>query len=122
MRGDEFFELVAKEPPFSKMHPQVAAFFKDYLSNEKVISFHDRSVLNTHFPPYPSRAFDNFAEQFSQIGEVSKRRLFSVTLAVTITINFSRSSIKRSEVMAWLISVNAFIYPSYVCSALSISP
>jgi MoaA/NifB/PqqE/SkfB family radical SAM enzyme/ubiquinone/menaquinone biosynthesis C-methylase UbiE len=89
MRGDEFFELVAKEPPFSKMHPQVAAFFKDYLSNEKVMSFHDRSVLNTHFPPYPSRAFDNFAEHFSQIGEVSTRRLFSVTLGVTNRCNYN---------------------------------
>ena len=65
------------------MHPQIAAFFKDYLAHEKVITFNDRSVLNTHFPPYPSCAFDNMAEHFSRIGEVEERRLYSVTLAVT---------------------------------------
>ena len=83
MRGDEFLDFVAKRPPFSKIHPRLAAFFKDYLSNEKVIRFHDRFVLNTHFPAYPSPAFDNFVENFSQIGEVRTRQLFSVTLAVT---------------------------------------
>ena len=83
MKGTEFFNQVAMKPPFSKMHAAVAAFFKDYLSNEKVITFNDRSVLNTHFPPYPSRAFDNLVEQFSMIGEVGERRLYSVTLAVT---------------------------------------
>lgn len=83
MRGTEFFEKVATKPPFSKLHPAVAAFFKDYLSKEKVVTFEGRSVLNTHFPPYPSRAFDNLVEQFSTIGDVSERRLYSVTLAVT---------------------------------------
>ncbi len=83
MKGNEFFTQVAARPPFSKMHPAVAAFFKDYLSNEKAITFNDRFVLNTHFPPYPSRAFDNLVEQFSTIGEVGERRLYSVTLAVT---------------------------------------
>ena len=83
MNGTEFFRQVAAKPPFSKMHPTVAAFFRDYLSNEKVITFNDRSVLNTHFPPYPGRAFDNLVEQFGMIGEVSERRLYSVTLAVT---------------------------------------
>ncbi len=83
MKGTEFFKQVATKPPFSKMHPAVAAFFKDYLSNEKVIPFNNRFVLNTHFPPYPGRAFDNLAEQFGMIGEVVERRLYSVTLAVT---------------------------------------
>ncbi|MHC4620630.1 MAG: radical SAM protein [Planctomycetota bacterium] len=83
MRGDEFFTQVLSRPPFSKMHPRVAAFFKDYLSREKVIEFNQHYVVNTHFPPYPSRAFDNFAEQFNLVGQVSQRRLYSVTLAVT---------------------------------------
>jgi MoaA/NifB/PqqE/SkfB family radical SAM enzyme/ubiquinone/menaquinone biosynthesis C-methylase UbiE len=83
MKGDEFFTQVLSKPPFSKMHPKVVAFFKDYLSNEKVIRFNENFVLNTHFPPYPSRAFDNFVEDFSSIGKAEERRLFSVTLAVT---------------------------------------
>jgi MoaA/NifB/PqqE/SkfB family radical SAM enzyme/ubiquinone/menaquinone biosynthesis C-methylase UbiE len=83
MKGDEFFTQVLSRPPFSKMHPKVAMFFKDYLSNEKVVSFNGHYMINTHFPPYPSRAFDNFVEDFSLIGESEQRRLFSVTLAVT---------------------------------------
>lgn len=89
MRGNEFFTLVLSKPPFSKMHPKVAAFFKDYLSNEKVMKFNEYFVMNTHFPPYPSRAFDNFAEHFSSIGEVTERRLYSVTLAVTNRCNYN---------------------------------
>ncbi|MHC4266747.1 MAG: radical SAM protein, partial [Planctomycetota bacterium] len=83
MKGDEFFTQVLSKPPFSKMHPKVASFFKDYLYKEKVVRFNGHYVLNTHFPPYPSRAFDNFVEDFSLIGESEERRLFSVTLAVT---------------------------------------
>lgn len=83
MRGDEFFRQFAREKPFSKLHPQVAAFFKDYLAREKVMPFQGRFVLNTHFPPYPSPAFDQLAENFSRIGDADQRRLHSVTLAVT---------------------------------------
>jgi MoaA/NifB/PqqE/SkfB family radical SAM enzyme/ubiquinone/menaquinone biosynthesis C-methylase UbiE len=83
MRGDEFFTQVLSRPPFSKMHPKVAAFFKDYLSREKIIEFNGHYVVNTHFPPYPSRAFDNFAQQFNLVGQTEQRRLYSVTLAVT---------------------------------------
>jgi MoaA/NifB/PqqE/SkfB family radical SAM enzyme/SAM-dependent methyltransferase len=83
MKGSEFFIEAAKRPPFSKLHPNVAAFFKDYLAHEKVIRFGDRSVLNTHFPPYPSAAFDNLAAQFGRVGDAVERRLYSVTLAVT---------------------------------------
>ncbi len=83
MLGSEFFKHIAVKPPFSKMHPGVAAFFKDYLAHEKVIPFGGRSVLNTHFPPYPGRAFDNLIKQFNSIGDITKRRLYSVTLAVT---------------------------------------
>lgn len=80
MRGDEFFLKIASRPPLSKLHPSVAAFFKDYLSGEKATRFGDRYVVNTHMPPYPGRAFDCMMEQ------VSSReggRLFSVTFAVT---------------------------------------
>jgi MoaA/NifB/PqqE/SkfB family radical SAM enzyme/SAM-dependent methyltransferase len=83
MRGDGFFTQVLSRPPFSKMHPRVAAFFKDYLSREKVIEFNGHYVVNTHFPPYPSGAFDNFARQFNLVGQTEQRRLYSVTLAVT---------------------------------------
>jgi MoaA/NifB/PqqE/SkfB family radical SAM enzyme/protein-L-isoaspartate O-methyltransferase len=83
MRGSDFFAQLPKRPPFTKLHPQVAAFFKGYFSKEKVIAFGDRFVVNTHFPPYPSPAFDGLVEQFGQIGEAATRRLYSVTLAVT---------------------------------------
>ena len=89
MKGNEFFRRVANTSPFSKMHPRLAAFFKDYLSGEKVIPFNDRFVLNTHFPPYPSRAFENLAEHFSQLGQASTRQLFSVTLAITNRCNYN---------------------------------
>ncbi len=88
MRGDVFLTQVLSRPPFSKMHPKVAAFFKNYLSNEKVMKFNEYSVMNTHFPPYPSGAFDNFAEHISEMGDAAKRRLFSVTLAVTNRCNY----------------------------------
>jgi MoaA/NifB/PqqE/SkfB family radical SAM enzyme/SAM-dependent methyltransferase len=66
----------------------VAEFFKDYLAHEKIISFRDQFVVNTHFPPYPGPAFDNLVESFSDIGEASRRRLYSVTLAVTNRCDF----------------------------------
>jgi MoaA/NifB/PqqE/SkfB family radical SAM enzyme/SAM-dependent methyltransferase len=89
VRGDEFFTKVAGQPPFSRLHPKLAAFFKDYLAGEKVIRFGDRFVLNTHFPPYPSPAFDRLVGQFSAVGEATPdRRLFSVTWAVTNRCNF----------------------------------
>lgn len=83
MRGDEFFARIATRPPFTKLHPSVAAFLKDYLSREKAIRFGDQWVVNTHFPPYPSRAFETLAESFARLGDASDRRLYSVTLAVT---------------------------------------
>ncbi|MFA6243177.1 MAG: radical SAM protein [Candidatus Hydrogenedentales bacterium] len=83
MNGTEFFAKVIHEPSFSKMHPKVASFLKGYLSHEKVAKFDGRYVVNTHFPPYPSRAFDTMAAQFNAIGSSTERSLFSVTLAVT---------------------------------------
>ena len=39
MRGDEFFLQLAKKPPFSKLHPDVGLFFKEYLAGEKIKAF-----------------------------------------------------------------------------------
>ncbi len=83
MKGDEFFSEVAKRPPFTKLHPKLAGFFKDYFSHEKAVRFGDQMVVNTHFPPYPSRAFDHLADGFRLLGDADERRLYSVTLAVT---------------------------------------
>ncbi|MCX6928402.1 MAG: radical SAM protein [Verrucomicrobia bacterium] len=83
MRGDEFFQSIAKRPPFTKLHPRVGGFFKEYFAKEKVIPFNNRFVVNTHFPPFPSPAFEHLVEQFAQLGDAATRRLYSVTLAVT---------------------------------------
>ncbi|MCX7015831.1 MAG: methyltransferase domain-containing protein [Candidatus Sumerlaeota bacterium] len=88
MKGNEFFQEVAKRPPFSKLHPAMGGFLADYLAHEKVVSFRGRIVVNTNFPPYPSPAFDNLVDNFAEIGEASRRRLYSVTLAVTNRCNF----------------------------------
>ncbi len=83
-RGDEFFSMLAARPPFSRLDPALAAFFKRYLAHEKAVEFDGRTVINSHFPPYPSRAFDTFLEHFFDLGVSGPaRRLFSVTLAVT---------------------------------------
>jgi len=83
MKGDEFFAEMSKRPPFTRLHPSTASFFKEYLANEKVIRFGEQFVVNTNLPPYPSGAFDGFADQFSHLGDVENRKLYSVTLAVT---------------------------------------
>jgi MoaA/NifB/PqqE/SkfB family radical SAM enzyme/SAM-dependent methyltransferase len=84
MRGPEFLKLVATRPPASRMDPALAAFFREYLEGEKAVAFGGRLVLNSHFPPWPSAAFDAFLRQYAGIGESGgARRLFSVTLAVT---------------------------------------
>ncbi|MFA6315909.1 MAG: radical SAM protein [Elusimicrobiota bacterium] len=83
MRGDQFFKEMAVRPPFTKLHPRVGAFFKEYLAKEKVVRFGDGYVVNTNFPPYPSPAFERFAEGFADAGSTVHRRLHNVTLAVT---------------------------------------
>ena len=83
MKGEDFLRMCAGRPPFSKMHPAMISFFKSYLSQEKIIPFRGRYVLNTHFPPYPSAAFETMVRNFDEVGEAGVRRLFSVTLAVT---------------------------------------
>ena len=52
------------------------------------MKFNEYFVMNTHFPPYPSGAFNNFAEHLGEMGDTAKRRLFSVTLAVTNRCNY----------------------------------
>ncbi|HAU36740.1 MAG TPA: hypothetical protein DCX07_03360, partial [Phycisphaerales bacterium] len=86
MKGDEFFVKIASRPPLNRLHPAVGTFFKDYLRGEKPTAFGDRWVINTHFPPYPGRAFDAMAEQFLHPSD--GRRLYSVTLAVTNRCRF----------------------------------
>ena len=54
MRGDEFFQSIATRPPFTKLHPRVGGFLKDYFAREKVVAFGGQHVVNTHFPPFPS--------------------------------------------------------------------
>jgi MoaA/NifB/PqqE/SkfB family radical SAM enzyme/SAM-dependent methyltransferase len=83
MKGDEFFIRISTRAPFTRLHPRVASFFKDYLAKEKAVRFGDSFVVNTNFPPYPSRAFDRLAEGFGALGDASERHLYSVTLAVT---------------------------------------
>ncbi len=83
MRGSQFFVEIAKRPPFTKLHPEVAAFFKQYFAHEKIVRFGEQVVVNTHFPPYPSRAFDSLVDGFGQLGDAAQRRLYSVTWAVT---------------------------------------
>jgi MoaA/NifB/PqqE/SkfB family radical SAM enzyme/SAM-dependent methyltransferase len=87
MRGDDFFVELAARSPFNAVHPRLAQFLKDYLSREKVVRFGRGRVINTQFPPFPSRAFDGFAEQFLG-GEAVRKRLYSVTLAVTNRCSF----------------------------------
>jgi len=65
------------------MHPAAAGFFKDYLANQKVVQFGERCVVNTNLPPFPSGAFDGLVDQFTQLGDVEDRKLYSITLAVT---------------------------------------
>jgi MoaA/NifB/PqqE/SkfB family radical SAM enzyme/SAM-dependent methyltransferase len=84
MRGDAFFAMLAAQPAFARLDPGLAAFFKSYLAHEKAVPFDGRHVVNTHFPPWPSRAFDAFVGQFFELGTSGpSRRLYSVTLAVT---------------------------------------
>jgi len=89
MRGDQFFAQMSKRPPFTKLHPQLAGFLKDYLAHEKVVQFGEQYVVNTHFPPYPSRSFEQLVDGFSAVGDAEQKRLYSVTLAVTNRCDFN---------------------------------
>lgn len=83
MKGSDLFHQLACREPFIGLHPLVAEFFRDYLSREKAVRFGDQFVINTHFPPFPSRAFNNLAEHFGALGEPRNRNLYSVTLGIT---------------------------------------
>jgi MoaA/NifB/PqqE/SkfB family radical SAM enzyme/SAM-dependent methyltransferase len=85
MRGDDFFQEIASRPPLTKLHPRVASFLKTYLAGEKVIPFGGMQVINTQFPPYPSRAFESLLGHFLKD---DAKRLYSVTLAVTNRCRF----------------------------------
>ena len=80
MKGNAFFQQMASSTPLSRLHPQVASFFQEFLAAEKVVEFGDQLVLNTHFPPYPSSAFDQLLSHFDRVDESP---LHSVTFAVT---------------------------------------
>jgi len=81
MHGSEYFARLASKPPLNRLHPRVGAFFRRHLEAEKAVEFRGQLVLNTHLPPWPSRAFDRMAAQMGAGGEAG--RLFSVTVAVT---------------------------------------
>lgn len=81
MLGTAYFERIASLPPLTKLHPKVGAFFRDYLKGEKAIEFGGQLVVNTHFPPWPGRAFEALAEQLIEASW--GRRLYSVTVALT---------------------------------------
>ncbi len=76
---------IASRPPLTKLHPRVASFLKTYLKGEKVIPFGGMQVINTQFPPYPSRAFESLLGHFLKD---DAKRLYSVTLAVTNRCRF----------------------------------
>jgi MoaA/NifB/PqqE/SkfB family radical SAM enzyme/SAM-dependent methyltransferase len=84
MKGQAFFQTLARDPLFSDIHPRLASFLKGYLAGERVTRFDDQYVINTHLPPYPSPAFNSMIEHFTSFGQSERQRhLFSVTLAVT---------------------------------------
>ncbi len=88
MRGDAFFSEIAGRPPFHRLHPGVAGFLKEWMSNEKVVEWRGRRVVNVHFPPWPSPAFDALVSQFGRLGDAGADWLYSVTLAVTNRCHF----------------------------------
>lgn len=87
MKGQEFFEMIALSPSMSGLHPGIGTFFKNYLAGEKAVGFRDRWVLNTHFPPFPSRAFTGLAAQLRDTS--GRQSLYSVTMAVTNRCSFN---------------------------------
>lgn len=82
LRGPDFFAMMAAQPPFSTLHPRIGEFYKSYLGAEKATRFGRQWVINTQFPPYPSRAFENMTAHFTS-APAKSRRLYSVTWAVT---------------------------------------
>ncbi len=81
MNGKEWLQTLAADPMSSRLSPAMMKFLSDYLAREKVVDFDGCKVINTHFPPYPSGAFERLIEQLTQDG--SQGSLYSVTWAVT---------------------------------------
>jgi MoaA/NifB/PqqE/SkfB family radical SAM enzyme/SAM-dependent methyltransferase len=87
MDGARLYRQIAAEPGFDAVHPHVAEYLKDYLAGEKAVVHGDRLVINTQFPPYPSRAFRSLVERFVYADE--RKPLYAVTLAVTNRCGYS---------------------------------
>jgi MoaA/NifB/PqqE/SkfB family radical SAM enzyme len=66
IKGDEFFQRLALQPPFNRLTPALAGFLKEYFRYEKVIRFGGQSVVNTNFPPFPSAAMDRLIENYQR--------------------------------------------------------
>lgn len=89
MYGTEFFNMLTTQPIFHKIPPNLINFFKEYLTYEKVIEFKGKYIINMHFPPYPSPAFDNFFKQFITPAQEKQKRLYSVNIGITNRCNFN---------------------------------
>ena len=80
--ADKLFASLISSPPLSEIPAEIQQFLIDYFSREKAVPFGTYWILDTIFPPYPSRAFDNFIRGLSQ-DPLDGHGLFSVSLAVT---------------------------------------
>jgi MoaA/NifB/PqqE/SkfB family radical SAM enzyme/SAM-dependent methyltransferase len=80
MHGTQFFTKLAADSAAGRLSPEMMAFFRSYLEHEKVAVLDGQHVINTHMPPWPSRAFDRMLAQFTS---GNQSRLFAVTWAVT---------------------------------------
>ena len=58
MKGADYFKTVAVRSGLSGLHPAVGGLLREYVEDEKAVEFDGKLVLNTHFPPWPSRAFE----------------------------------------------------------------
>ena len=73
MQDDQFFAHVSRRPPFTKLHPKVGGFFKEYLAKEKVTRFGDRFVI--HKENSPREPLEIFAELVARDPSVLTRRV-----------------------------------------------
>jgi MoaA/NifB/PqqE/SkfB family radical SAM enzyme/SAM-dependent methyltransferase len=77
----QLFKRIAMDGTIRKLHPRIIAFLKEYLEGEKAVEHNGKLVINTQFPPWPSKAFDRVIHQLST-GQPHSR-LYSLTIAVT---------------------------------------
>ena len=85
--GAVLFQEIASHPLLAELSQDVRESLRDYFASEKATLFGSRWVINTHFPPYPSRAIEGLAAQLLPTG--SRPRLYSVTWAVTNRCGFA---------------------------------